>query len=190
VPNSSWTEQAVGVLKTLGKRGKTPGVAEDKGSLKDGEKGMKIKSEDFKIMRSEQSRARIEDLIPPSTEVRTLFMLFIVMKIKPTMISMFRDTSSFVVHLNFIAYYYLLHTHKVADILQRVRTALLDADIAQSIKSRSSESSSPQGRTSSPFTTDPKTSARGRALCGGTKAVEGPWGDATLDVHRYVPIFS
>jgi hypothetical protein len=49
--------------------------------LKDGEKGVKHQSEDFKIPRSEQSRARIEDLIPPSPEVRTLFMLFIVIEI-------------------------------------------------------------------------------------------------------------
>jgi hypothetical protein len=81
----------------------------------------------------------------------------------------------------------LLYTQKVADILQRIRTALLNADIAQSIKSRGSGSNSPQSRTSSLFSPDPKTSAGVRALCGGTRAVEGPWGDATLDVHRYVP---
>lgn len=35
---------------------------------------MKNQFEDFKLTRSEQSRARIDDLIPPSPEVRTLCM--------------------------------------------------------------------------------------------------------------------
>ena len=59
--------------------------------LKDGEMSMKNQSEDFKIVRSEQSRARIEDLIPPSPEVCTLFMLFIVMKLKLIVIRVFAD---------------------------------------------------------------------------------------------------
>ena len=52
---------------------------------------MKNQSEDFKIVRSEQSRARIEDLIPPSPEVRRLFMLFIAMKIKLIVICVFAE---------------------------------------------------------------------------------------------------